>query len=147
MKKTLVTIILAFASTLCWGQVKFADESERLVKDGYSVITANGPTIYPFMTEGGKFGFVRGKRLAIAMEAIYDDLYISDGVGMVGVKYQGKWGAVDTNLYETYITEQPIVKCEYDAVVPLDDTHVRVKKDGKEWVIDIRKLTKRKMDE
>ena len=98
------------------------------------------------MTEAGKFGFVRGMRLCIAMEAIYDDLYISNGVGLVGVKYQGKWGAVDTNLYDTYITEQPIVKCEYDKVVPIDNVHVRVWKDGKQQVVDIRTLTKRKKE-
>lgn len=147
MKKLFLTIALTLSAFISWGQVKFADEDQTVVKQEYKVITAAGPTIYPFMTESGKFGFVRGMRLAIAMEPIYDDLYISNGVGIVGVQYQGKWGAVDTNLYDTYITEQPIVKCEYDSVVPLDDYRVRVKKGGREEIIDIRKLTRRNKED
>lgn len=143
MRRISVIIILLLAFTQSWGQVKFADESQLLVKEGYSIITAPGPAIFAFMTDAGKFGFVRGKRLSIAMEAIYDDLYITSGAGIVGVKYQGKWGAVDTNLDYTYITEQPIVKCEYDKVVPINDVLVRVWKNGQQEIIDIRKLTRR----
>ena len=142
LKKLLIASILVLASTLCRGQVQFANEREKIIKEEYTLVLSGAQIIYGYCDRStGKYGFVRGMGLRVVIKPIYDNVYTTSGVGIVGVEYNGKWGAVETNLFYSLLVEQPIVKCEYDSVVPLDDAHVRVRKDGKQWVIDIRGIS------
>lgn len=142
MKKALLTVILIFASILSWGQIQFTTPDKRvsILKDGCSAIT-HSP--YRFIAVGmpdGKYGFAcNDSKLTLKVDAIYEGVFHGYG-GLVGIKYNGKWGIFDTKLEFSHLKDQPVVKCEYDDIVEVfDDYRAKLVKDGVTYIFDIRK--------
>ena len=112
----------------------FPSKNTSILKDGVEFLGLNdGITNFPF-SYGGKIGFTgKSNGLRVVVEPIYEDI-VSTDYTLVPVKMNGKWGAFDTSG-KTLPSNQPIVKCIYGDVQPVDDNHVRV--DGK--VIEVHR--------
>lgn len=114
---------------------------DSVVKDGINIIfPSNGNILVPYYDETvEKVGFLRScSEPFIVIPAEYDEMYNSE-YSMIPVKKNGKWGAVEVSLSNSYKDEQPIVPCIYKKVLPISDTAVEVTmENGTKRIIDIK---------
>lgn len=144
MKKILLLFLLIIASTVSWGQIQYTnyDNSVSVIRDGYSMVPLSPYRFTVVGSPNGKYGFATNdSNLTLTIDTIYEDVFIGGG-GLVGVKYNGKWGIFDIKLHNSNMSEQPIVKCEYDKVETFDDYTARLTKGGATYIFDIRQKTR-----
>ena len=148
MKKFLLSIVFLVASIAAWGQIRIADGPEYILKDGYSLLIRPVDRKWlAYRADNGKIGFVRNNSSpSVIFKPIYDDAVTATKDGapttLIAVKYNGKWGAIDTS-FDAEIGKQPIIDFKYDMVRPLDNYRVEAVDRGHKWILDIRDLSVR----
>ena len=148
MKKFLLSIILCVVSITAFGQVRTPNDAEYILKDGYSILYH--PTDRKWLAyraPNGKIGFVRNNSSpSVVISPVFDDaIDVTKGgaqTTLIAVKWNGKWGAIDTS-HESVRSNQPIIECKYDMVRPLDNYRVEAVDHGHRWILDIRDLSVR----
>ena len=138
--KKLLSIIFFLTISLCsFGQVQFPKECDVIVKDEYTAVPISRFFMIPFISDG-KYGFVRNyHRPSIILSPIYDDIKLNSNAALIGVKYNGKWGIIDMNLYTKTFRKQPTLPCKYDDVDPINDRYAYVIDNGVKKVYDLLK--------
>ena len=144
MKRFLLILIAVFAMSLSVsGPIRTTNQVITVVKDGYQLL--DRPTdrrLLAFRAPNGKIGFVSNSSIPVVhFLPVFEDAIVKKST-LVGVKYEGKWGAVDTS-FDGDPDNRLVIPCEYDGIEIIDNYRAKVLKNKKHWwILDIRDLSK-----
>lgn len=134
MKKLLLILIGLFVVTLAASQ----EYNSPILRDGYKIhFLPDNWKMVP-ISYNGKFGFARNSTSpTIIIEPTFDGIQ-NTWCGLIPVKKNGRWGAVEATLNHSHAGDQPIIPCDYELIEPKDDEHVIATIDGKKRTLNIK---------